>query len=79
MVATGAEAEGLRRAGPGAASFAARCFDEAACLAEVLGFDEATCLVDLPCVFWKMSDTQPATLISVGRNTDAATAAIKVR
>ena len=56
-------------------------FGEAARLAEVACFGEATCVGDLPCFDepLKMSDSQPASLTSIGRSTNAAITAMTVR
>jgi hypothetical protein len=54
---------------------------QAARLAEAACFGEATCAGDLPCFDepLKMSDSQPASLTSIGRSTNAAIAAMRVR
>jgi hypothetical protein len=53
----------------------AACFDEAMC------FDETTCAGGLPCFGepLKMSDSQPASLASIGRSTNAAVTAMTVQ
>jgi hypothetical protein len=56
-------------------------FGEAARFAKVAGFREVTWVGDLPCFgeFLKISDSQPASLTSIGRNTEAAIATMMVR
>jgi hypothetical protein len=80
-VPTRSKAEGFKAAGPGRSGFTVRCLGAAPCLAKVAGFREVTCLADLPCVdgFLRMSDRQPASLTSIGRNTNAAIAAMMLR
>jgi hypothetical protein len=51
-------------------------FGEAARLAEVACFDEATCAGDLLCFDEPLYDNQPASLTSIGRSTNAAIAAM---
>ncbi len=70
----------FRFAGPRAASLMVGGFGAAARFAGVAGFREATCAGDLPCFDepLKISDSQPA-LASLGRSTNAATAAMTVR
>ena len=74
-------AEGFKATGPRAASFTARGFGEAAGFARVVRFGEVTCLGALPCFEepFKTSDSQPASLASIGSSTNAATAATTVR
>ena len=81
MVATGFKAEGLRPTGPRAASFTVRGFGEAAGFARVARLGEVTCFGDLPGFgeLLKTSDSQPASLTSIGRTTNAAIAAMMVR
>lgn len=45
---------------------------------EVAGFDEAACFGDLPCFdeLLKTSDSQPASLATIGRSTSADVAAM---
>src|ERR1700738_4871738 len=80
FAATGFEAEGFKTAGPRAASFAVWDFSEAARFAKVAGFREVNWVGGLPCFgeFFKISDSQPASLTSIGRNTEAAIAAMMV-
>jgi hypothetical protein len=80
-VATGFEAEGFKVTGPRAASFTARGFGEAAGFARVARFGEVTCVGDLPGLgeLLKTSESQPASLPSIGRSTNAAIAAMMVR
>ena len=81
IVATGFEAEGFKVTGPRAASFTARGFGEAAGFARVARFGEVTCVGDLPGLgeLLKTSESQPASLPSIGRSTNAAIAAMMVR
>ena len=81
LVATHLKAEALKAVGPMAASFTAWRFGELAGFAKVARFAEMTCFVDLPCFDepLKISDSQPASLTSIGRSTSAAIAAIMVR
>jgi hypothetical protein len=54
---------------------------EAARLAKVPGLREVACLGDLPCFdeLLKISDSQAASLTSIGRSTNAAITAMTVR
>jgi hypothetical protein len=56
-------------------------FDEAAGFAKLARFGEVMCFGDLPGFgeLLKTSDSQPASLTSIGRSTNAAIAAIMVR
>jgi hypothetical protein len=81
IVATGFKAEGFKAAGPRAASFTVWGFGEAAGFAKVAGFGEVTCFGDLSCFdeLLRIFDSQPASLTSIGRSTNAAIAAMMVR
>jgi hypothetical protein len=81
MVATGFKAGRFKAVGPRAASFTVWRFDEAAGFPKVAGFGEVTCFADLPCFgeLLKISCSQPASLISIGRSTNAAIATMMVR
>jgi hypothetical protein len=86
IVATGFKAEGFETAGLSAAGFAAWRLGDATGLAKMAGFGEVTCFGDLsgfdePCFDepLKTSDSQPASLTSIGSNTNAAIAATMVR
>jgi hypothetical protein len=81
VVATGFKAEGLKATGPRAASFTVCRFGTAADFAEVARFGEATRFGDLPDFDGplKTSDSQPASLTSIGRSTNAAIAAMMVQ
>ena len=88
--AAGFKAEGFKAAGRRAASFTGRGFGEAAGFAkaagfevagfEVAGFGEAACVGDL-CFDGPLniSDSQPASLTSIGRSANAAIAAMMTR
>ncbi|WP_334437872.1 hypothetical protein [Bradyrhizobium sp. AZCC 1610] len=73
--------------GPKAASLTVRRFGEAARFAKVAGLREVTCFDGLPCFGalacfdepLKTSDSQPASLTSIGRSTNAAIAKIMMR
>src|SRR5439155_14834165 len=85
--ATGFKAAGFKLTGPRAASFTVRCFGEAAgfakvaCLRHVTCFGDLACFADLACFdeLLKTSDSQPASLTSIGRSAIAAKAAMMVR
>ena len=81
MVAPGFKAGGCKTAGRSAASFTAWCFVEAAGFATAAGFGEVTCFRDLSGFdeLLNISDSQPASLASIGRSTNAAIAAMMVR
>jgi hypothetical protein len=81
FAATGFKAEGFKPTGRRAASFAVWRLGDAAGLAKVAGFGEATRFDDLPCFdgLLKTSDSQPASLTPIGRSTNAAIAAMMVR
>jgi hypothetical protein len=71
----------FKSVGPRAASFTVWGFGEAARFAKVAGLREATCIGDFLCFDepLKMSDSQPASLTSIGRSTNAAITAMTVR
>ena len=85
--ATGFEAEAFEGAGFGATAFAVWRFAEAAGFVEVVrlgeaaGFGGAARLGDWACFDepLKTSDSQPASLASIGSNTDATIAAMMMR
>src|ERR1700694_4901094 len=92
MVARGFGAGKFKAAGPRAASFTVWCFSgadfakvarfgELARFGGVAGFGEESCFGDLPCFDepLKTSCSQPASLTSIGRSTNAAIAAMMVR
>jgi hypothetical protein len=85
--AAGLKAAEGKATGPRAASLTVRRFGEAARFAKVAGLREATCFDGLPCFGalacfdepLKTSDSQPASLTSIGRRTIAAIAAMMMR
>src|SRR5882724_4820874 len=81
LAETGFKAEGGKAAGPRAASFAEWSFGEAAGFAKAARFREMTRFADLSCFdeLLKTSDSQPASLTSIGSSTNAAIAAMMVR
>jgi hypothetical protein len=84
VVSTGFEAEGFEADGSEAAGFAVWGLAEAAWIAglagfaEAIGFREPDCLDDLLSFEepLNISDSQPASLASIGNSTDAAIAAM---
>jgi hypothetical protein len=81
IVATGFKAEGFKAAGLSAAGLPAWRLGDTAGLAKMAGFGEVTCFGDLACFdeLLKTSDSQPASLASIGRSSNAAIAAMMVR
>ena len=80
FVVTGFKVERFKPAGDSAASLIVWRLGEAAGLAKLAGFGEATRFDDLPCFdgLLKISDNQPAWPASIGRSTNAAIAATMV-
>jgi hypothetical protein len=81
FVATVSKSEGIKPAGPSAASFTARRFGSLPGIAKMVGLGVATRFDDLPCFegLFATYDSQPAALTSIGRSTNAAIALMMAR